>query len=68
MCIKTKDLFITCPHKHFVSVTFSSKEIGKIKKVTCDCNQKVNEFEVVISLESFNRQERKDTVKYWGEK
>lgn len=66
MCL-TKDFFVLCPHKHWVSITVNKKEIGKSALNSCNCNGKTNEFQVIISGDTFERKSG-SRVNYWNEK
>lgn len=67
MCIKTKDFFVLCPHKHWISVTINQKEIGKSILNSCNCNDRINKFFVIISKSTYER-DSNSKVNYWNEK
>lgn len=67
MCITTKDFFVLCPHKHWVSITVEKKEIGHPSPNSCNCNGKTNEFNVIISEDTYKR-DSGSQVNYWNGK
>ncbi len=66
MCT-TKDFFVMCPHRHWTSITVKKKEIGSPIKNSCNCGNKLNEFDVVITEENFNLKQG-SRVNYWDNK